>query len=197
MFCKNKKKSKNGFTPLEKASCEACDKILFTELNGGGALSKKLEVLQRGMPLSAHTPRRHSSLTGFTLIELLIACIIIGVLVTIAYPSYLRARLRAERAKAIAALYAIYQCEKEYWFDIDDITGTERQTYANLVLLDAEFPDVMGEGDEDGDWVYSTVDAGANTFTIQAEHLDRFGAPDGIILQINQNGDIAELGSWP
>lgn len=47
----------------------------------------------------------HSSKAdGFTFIELLIALIIIGILVTIAYPSYLRFIQKSRRAEALATL---------------------------------------------------------------------------------------------
>jgi type IV pilus assembly protein PilA len=52
---------------------------------------------------------------GFTLIELMIVVAIIGVLVAIAVPSFLRYQLRAKRSEAYANLEAIATAETSYF----------------------------------------------------------------------------------
>jgi len=52
---------------------------------------------------------------GFTLIELMVVVAIIGVLVAIAVPSFLRYQLRAKRSEAYANLEAIAKSETSYY----------------------------------------------------------------------------------
>jgi len=52
---------------------------------------------------------------GFTLIELMVVVAIIGVLVAIAVPSFLRYQLRAKRSEAYANLEAIAKAETSYF----------------------------------------------------------------------------------
>ena len=52
---------------------------------------------------------------GFTLIELMVVVAIIGVLVAIAVPSFLRYQLRAKRSEAYANLEAIAKAETSYY----------------------------------------------------------------------------------
>jgi len=52
---------------------------------------------------------------GFTLIELMVVVAIIGVLVAIAVPSFLRYQLRAKRSEAYANLEAIATAENSYF----------------------------------------------------------------------------------
>jgi type IV pilus assembly protein PilE len=62
--------------------------------------------------------RRHrvakAAAAGFTLIELLIVVIILGVLLAVAYPSYLDSVRKGRRADGIAALTALQQAQERY-----------------------------------------------------------------------------------
>jgi type IV pilus assembly protein PilE len=63
-------------------------------------------VFRRARPMGA---RR-----GFTLVELLIAVVIVGVLLAIAYPSFLDQVRKSRRADAIAALTAVQQAQERW-----------------------------------------------------------------------------------
>ncbi|MDE2371736.1 MAG: prepilin-type N-terminal cleavage/methylation domain-containing protein [Burkholderiales bacterium] len=63
----------------------------------------------------AYAPTRISRQPlGFTLIELMIAIVVMAVLASIAFPSYLNAVRKSRRAEAISALTWIQQAEERY-----------------------------------------------------------------------------------
>jgi type IV pilus assembly protein PilE len=72
------------------------------------------------------TPPRASigSLRGFTLIELVIAVAVVGILATIAYPSYTSYIRKSKRATAQAALMDIAAREQAYLLDRRAYTET-------------------------------------------------------------------------
>lgn len=127
---------------------------------------------------------------AFTIVELMITCIIIGVLLSLAIPSFMTSRLRADEQKAMATLYAYAQGQKAYWFDQPSTGNTYTDTFSDLV------PSYVDVPQSDGDWNYS-IEGDANTFTVTANHLNVFGAPDGLSLVLHENGQLERLGSWP
>jgi len=136
---------------------------------------------------------------GWTLVELLITCFIIALLVAIALPGYLTARLKADEAKGRNGMHAVFQAQTEYWFSIDENTSMPRETYANGIdLLDAYMDletDVGGRW-HDGDWRYET-DGDDTSFTVTAFHLDTGGADDGLEMTMEQDGEVTRVGAWP
>ncbi len=80
---------------------------------------------------------------GFTLIELLVVATIIGILLAIAVPNLLKARMSANEASAKKALQTLRDAEGQY-FEMDlDNNGTRDYTNDIMVLRDPE-----GTGDE-------------------------------------------------
>ncbi|MFH1094097.1 MAG: prepilin-type N-terminal cleavage/methylation domain-containing protein [Candidatus Omnitrophota bacterium] len=125
---------------------------------------------------------------AFSLIELVITCLVITILVGLAVPSYMTHRLRAEEQKAVATLYAFAQAQKAFWFEQNP------NTYCNI-FSDLS-PSYVDLADDDGDWQYS-ITGDASSFTVLAQHLNLFGAIDGLSLEINEQGVIDRQGPWP
>lgn len=61
---------------------------------------------------------------GFTLIEVMIVVVIVGILASIAYPSYLDYVTRSNRTEAHAALMKISNLEEQFYLDNKSYTGT-------------------------------------------------------------------------
>jgi len=73
---------------------------------------------------------------GFTLLELLIALIIVGIISSIAYPSYQESVREAKRSDAIAVMQKMLASEEKYFIDnrvyADDLKdlGLDASTYS-------------------------------------------------------------------
>ncbi|WP_269473228.1 type IV pilin protein [Kineobactrum salinum] len=115
---------------------------------------------------------------GFTLIELMIVVAIVAILVVVAYPSYLKYTVRANRAEAQAYLMELAQRQQQYFTDA-------RAYAANEGLLNMEPPDRV----ESNYAISFTLAAGPPpAFTVTA--TPRAGSPqvgDGV-LTINNAG---------
>jgi len=109
---------------------------------------------------------------GFTLLELMIVIIIIGVLASLAVPTYIRARQRAYKAEALVVLSGVRQSEYRYHlgsdtyttdlsqldFDPDqDVTGTQHYGYTASAVTDTTFTITALRNTEDGGDGSSTV----------------------------------------
>ena len=70
--------------------------------------------------------------SGFTLIELMITVAIVGILATVAYPSYLSYVVRNNRAAAQAALMDIAQRQQQYLLDNRSYAATTSALNVNV-----------------------------------------------------------------
>ena len=87
---------------------------------------------------------------GFTLVELLMVVIIIGILVTIAVPSYYKSIERAKGSKAKTSLRTITNAQVQYRALNDTYT-------LNLTdLVDVDLPAELQNG-ADNDWSYESA----------------------------------------
>lgn len=82
----------------------------------------------RGVPEGSGTPRSFWRQGGFTLVELMITLAIIGILVMVAIPNFLRFRQRAKVAEAKANLGAIRVTEHAYYAEHDHYVGNQAYT---------------------------------------------------------------------
>ncbi|MBL7131776.1 MAG: prepilin-type N-terminal cleavage/methylation domain-containing protein [Candidatus Omnitrophica bacterium] len=118
---------------------------------------------------------------GFTLLELIIVIIVIGILVAIALPQFVRVAERGRIAKAKTVLDAFRKAEGIYHALHSTYTTDE-------TALDDEIPEIANV--DDSDWSYSVSQAGATTFTVEAQRLK--GAHIGNVVKIDNTGNIWE-----
>lgn len=102
---------------------------------------------------------------GFTLIELMVAVIIVGILATIAYPSYMDSIRKSRRADAKAALSNAAQALERHF--------TEKNTYLNASLGDSTgsiFPDhtPVDRDHNSAYYILSITNQGADTYSLNA-----------------------------
>lgn len=76
-----------------------------------------------------HTPARRPA-RGFTLIELMVTVCVIGILASIAYPSYRKHVIRSTRAEARAAVLDAVSRQQQYYLD----NKTYTTNFADLQL---------------------------------------------------------------
>src|SRR3954467_15590928 len=95
------------------------------------------KAVQRGNPASEGGQRnmkRQRKSSGFTLVEIMIVVLIIGILMAIAVPNFIRARETSRRNSCIANLKQIYSAKEQWAMDnkaasgaavlMSDIAGT-------------------------------------------------------------------------
>lgn len=75
---------------------------------------------------------------GFTLVEILIAVLIVGVLLAVAYPSYLDAVRKGRRAEAVNAVTQLMQAQER--FRANNPTYGNLDSPANSTTLPADLP---------------------------------------------------------
>jgi len=84
-----------------------------------------------GHPPAAHNRRMRSKLysrprarSGFSLIELLVALAIVGILASIAYPSFMGSIRKSRRSDAISALTRLQQAQEQHRSNFAKYAGT-------------------------------------------------------------------------
>jgi type IV pilus assembly protein PilA len=126
-----------------------------------------------GLPAATYVAMKRPRLAAFTLIELMMVAAIIGILATIAIPSYARFACRARQSEAKAMLKEIYVAQESYRSEFD-IYGSEP------VIIGAI---LAGELQR---YRYSMADYTTTTFVALAEGVDG-GQQDGDLWSIDQN----------
>jgi type IV pilus assembly protein PilE len=96
---------------------------------------------------------------GFTLLELVIACAIVAILASIAYPSYINSVQKSRRAEATAALLGVASQMERF--------STEKGSYATATL-GAASPAVFANHTENSYYNLSLANLTATTYTVQA-----------------------------
>lgn len=102
-----------------------------------------------------HTQKDASRLTnrnrmrGVTLMELMIVIVVIGILASIAVPSYRSYLLRAQRTDAMSALLRVAAAQEKFYL--------QNNTYAATALLDDAPPAGLGIGGTENGWYTLTI----------------------------------------
>jgi type IV pilus assembly protein PilE len=99
---------------------------------------------------------------GVTLIELMIVIVVIGILASIAVPSYRNYVTRAQRTDAMSALLRVAAAQEKFYL--------QNNTYASTALLDDAPPAGLGINGTENGW-YTLAITGADltrAFTVTA-----------------------------
>ena len=124
-----------------------------------------------------------SSSSGFTLIELLVAVAILGILATVAIPSYVRSLESSKGRESEMALRAILEAERSYYFDV---IPNSYGTVANLI------PTYLLVSPDSANWTYGINAPGVAPFgAFIATATRQSGSRSGQTRTITQAGVIA------
>lgn len=139
------------------------------------------------MACSPDRPCKVRKQLGITLIELMVTVVIVGILASVAYPSYLNQMKKGRRAAAQAHLMDIAQRQQEYLLDA--------RTYAStLSTLGITTPADVASFYTVADPV---ITAGPpTTFTVSAVPIAGRGQAGDGTLSINSSGVKLPAGVW-
>jgi len=119
--------------------------------------------------------------SGFTLIELLMVVIIIGVLITLAVPNYLRSVERGKGGKAKDNVIAIRMTESYY----RALNDTYTNSVANLTDYGLPVAPILN----DPDWSYLVPVATADSLVVSAIRIN--GPYQGEGIAVTQEGKVS------
>jgi type IV pilus assembly protein PilE len=107
---------------------------------------------------------------GVTLLELMAVVVILGILASIAIPSYRSYLLRTQRTDATAALLRIAAAQEKFYL--------QNNTYASNDLLDDAPPTGLGISGTEHDYYTLSIGAGGNlTLGFTATAIQKAGGP--------------------
>jgi type IV pilus assembly protein PilE len=125
---------------------------------------------------------------GFTLLELVIACSIIAILASIAYPSYVNSVQKSRRSEATGSLLGVAS-QMERWF-------TEKGTYATATLGGSP-PPIYANHSENSYYSLSLSNLGATTYTVSAAPTGAQASdPCGTFIYDQQGNKTVSGGTW-
>ena len=120
---------------------------------------------------------------GFTLIELLIAVVIIGIIASIAYPSYARYVERSQRAEAKAVLMETASILERCY--------TNNYSYENCTVaeqyLDSQSNDL---------YMFDIIEPSAGSYTVSATGEEGRVKTGCETLELHSNGDRSPRDCW-
>lgn len=135
------------------------------------------------------TPRLRSGQAnhGFTLIELITVIIIIGIMLGVALPKYMKMAEKTKASNAKRVLDILRKAEESYYAENSSYAIYAESDDSGTGIVD-EIP--QAKIDNDPDWDYGVPTASGDTFTATANR--RRGANDLIhkTISLNNNGDF-------
>ncbi|HNT38813.1 MAG TPA: type IV pilin protein [Rubrivivax sp.] len=131
-----------------------------------------------------HPPSRPvpTSQRGFTLVELMIALVVVAILASIAYPSFMGAIRKSRRAEAISALNQVQQAQERF-------RANQTAYTTNLSAAPTATPPGLG--------LSSTTASGYYTIAIASASNDEYELTATAVAGTSQamDGDCAMLGA--
>jgi len=121
------------------------------------------------------------NLKGFTLIELMITVAIMGILASVAYPSYTSYLTRSNRAEALRELVRVANLQEQFYVD----NRTYTADFTNLGFGSSGWNNL-----ESGNYKIKNTEVVGQTFTLRAQALGAQLAndPGCTILEIDEVG---------
>ena len=136
---------------------------------------------------------------GFTLVELMIALAVVGILATVAYPSYVNQLRQSRRTDAKVALLDL-AARQERFFSVNNVYAS---TPAQLGYAGAAFPIDVLSGSSAYYRLSTVVGTGATSFTataapVGAQGSDACGsyAIDHLGVQTNTSNSLPAARCW-
>ncbi|MBB1363747.1 type IV pilin protein [Shewanella sp. SR44-4] len=129
--------------------------------------------------------------SGFTLIEVMITVVIVGILASIAYPSYTKFVAKGARADALAGLMNVANRQEQYYLDHKTFTKNMKKLGFS-VDVDGNF--VV----ENGFYKIDATVANDNRYTIEAKANDIQKARDSACtsIMITSDGEKTPSDCW-
>lgn len=129
--------------------------------------------------------------SGFTLIEVMITVVIVGILASIAYPSYTKFVGKGARADALAGLMNVANRQEQYYLDHKTFTKNMKRLGLSV---DSDGYFVV----ENGYYKIEATTANANQYTIEAKANDvqRARDTDCSSITITSDGEKAPTECW-
>jgi type IV pilus assembly protein PilA len=132
---------------------------------------------------------RHVRDAGFTLIELLVVVVIIGILASIAIPTFLKQREKAYRTEALSDMKNAALAAETF------ATDAPGNSYAGLDGADQDAPFLRDEGFRASQWVSLVVHADDTSYCIEGSNVHVPGrtfvyrSDDGVV-EVGLAGDL-------
>ena len=139
---------------------------------------------------------------GFTLIELMIIVAILGILASIAWPSYTKYVREARRAEAQADMLKM-QLGMEKW-RANRASYRSDATFSSMGVATTNTPANAGFSDSNSYYTYTIVDTTGSTYTIKATAVTGTTQVDDVAsdgtsctpLTLDQSGGKGPSGCW-
>lgn len=139
-------------------------------------------------------PYKRRSEKGFTLIELLIVAAIIGIIIAIAVPNLLKARISSNEANARKALQTLKDAEYEYFEqDLDDNGIRNFTNFIGVIGTAGTLRDPSGTNDPEDALIDSTFEGAVTSDGSPAGSADCADPKAGYCLSWSSDADTDAL----